>query len=121
MAYPMTAADIDRLFDQFPEVIEQLAAADPNNGFPIEQVTKAIIGNAELVRYLAAIGRGVPLSEVKVGALLNIVAALGCLAATSNSPDVLNLVQRAADRLTPPASKPAAVTQLLFLAVSNDQ
>lgn len=102
MANPVTPQHLNQLLDSFPEVAEQIAACDHATKTPlVERATTIIFGNTELVRHLAAIGRGVSLDEVKPSGIFNMIAALGCIEATSRSPQVLELVQIAASRLVP--------------------
>ena len=97
------------------------ALANPRVGLvvvrgPDERPT-GVVSKSDLVRHLASIGRGVSVDEVQSGGMMNMIAALGCVEATSRSSHLLELVQIAASRLAPPA----AAKPHLLLVGSNDQ
>ncbi|HKR16625.1 hypothetical protein [Rhizorhapis sp.] len=93
MAYPVTPQQLVRLLDSFPDAAQQIAASDQSaNGPLIETITRIIFENSELVRHLASIGRGVSVDEVQPGGMMNMIAAMGCIEATSRSPHILELV-----------------------------
>ncbi|KXU30920.1 hypothetical protein A0J57_13950 [Sphingobium sp. 22B] len=118
MANPVTPQHLNQLLDSFPEVAEQIAACDHATETPlVERLTRVIFENDELVRHLAAIGRGVSVDAVRLGSMLNMLSALGCLAATSRSPHVVEMVEIAEERLSPST----AVRNHLRLIGSNDQ
>lgn len=119
MTYPVTPQQLVSLLDSFPEAAQQIAAVDQANHGPlIERITRVIFEDAELVRHLAAIGRGVSIDQVRPGGMINMIAALGCIEATSRSANMLELVQIAASRLAP-VTEPAK--PYLTLVGSNDQ
>lgn len=118
MAYPVTPHQFIQLLDSFPDAAQQIVASDQAaNGPLIETITRIIFENGDLVRHLASIGRGVSVDEVQSGGMMNMIAALGCVEATSRSSHLLELVQIAASRLAPPA----AAKPHLLLVGSNDQ
>lgn len=98
-ANAITPAQFSSLIDDFPSLVEQLAALDEASGPMHIAATRILMSDKELLRRLAAIGRGVPVEEVRPGTFGNMIAALACLTATGASQHTAELIQIFSDRV----------------------
>lgn len=109
--HPVTPADLHHLLDIFHDDAMELLTLDS-----IQAMSMVMLTKREVVRHLAAIGRGVPVETVKPNGLAYIAAA-ATLSATARAPWAVDLAEIIIERLCPPT--PAQRRHLSLVGGNN--